>query len=265
MPAIVAFSRTFLPRCGHSLGVTHVLPPRHANGAKKENLPIELLLVIFKLVYEQEMLSGPPTDLSDTLSPSLFPYAIASVCRLWRDAMSMVPEFWKRIVVPVDSPSESLPSAVLSQLSWSRDILLDLIVSRTDFECSVNSQREMTHVMLIVKAFINPHIRRLWRLRFDVMFSSSLPPFPGSFCSVSGSLRHLELGCRENRGRDTDMRHWDASMGPEYYHALTTLLIDGPNYYHARRRGGYWRLLCPNIRNLTVSHYGPLLDIGNRS
>jgi len=83
------------------------------------SFPAEVLLIIFKLVYHEEHYRFDD-DMSeeDILSPSLFPYSIAAVCPYWREVMALVPEFWTRIVIPVDQHPTPLP-AVECQLAWS--------------------------------------------------------------------------------------------------------------------------------------------------
>src|SRR6202043_3164808 len=105
---------------------------------------------------------------------SLFPYAIAAVCSLWRDTMSMIPECWTRLVIFVDSRPAIPPSAILSHLSWSRDLPLNVTITRRYFNHPVDSRHERTQIMSM-KTLIDPHMHRIQTLRFDVMFSSSLP------------------------------------------------------------------------------------------
>jgi hypothetical protein len=97
--AVDAFTKTFLPR---SSPMT-VTPPKRPGMV--EHLPVELLAIIFGLVYDQEILEPSDSlcpewqDAADIVSPSLFPYAIASVCSFWRDVASLVPNFWTRVVI----------------------------------------------------------------------------------------------------------------------------------------------------------------------
>jgi hypothetical protein len=48
----------------------------------------------------------------DVKPSSLFPYAVAAVCSLWRDIMSSVPQFWTRIIIFLDSPT--IPQSVIA-------------------------------------------------------------------------------------------------------------------------------------------------------
>ena len=254
--AVLAFHKTFSQ---HRRGAS--LAPRRAN---TKNLPAELLLVIFKLVYKQQLetrplwpaiessVRGPDWIEKDIASTSLFPYAIASVCSLWRDVMSLVPEFWTRVMVLVDSPS-ILPSAVIS---WSRDLPIELIVTRKDFEHSVDSQQERTQAVSILKTLINPHIHRIRKLCFKVMFSSSLPPFPTGFDGDPRILSRLGLECKEDDGVSTGV--WESLTSAEQqYPSLENLSMDGRIFYHACKKDSKWTAKCASVQHLSVSDFKP--------
>ena len=109
-----AFAQTFLPL---PAGSVH-------RSAGTNNLPAELLFIIFWLAFLQQLdwrMTLPPYDF-DALSPSLFPFALAAVCSLWRDVISLVPEYWMNVVVFVGS-EVTCPEAITSQFSWSRGLL----------------------------------------------------------------------------------------------------------------------------------------------
>jgi hypothetical protein len=154
-----------------------------------KTLPLELLLIIFGFAYEDvtgnifhiiEVDDGRPMAVPkhldrwsehDLTSPSLFPYALASVRSVWRDAMSLVPKFWKRVVILTDPPATPI-SAIVSQLVWSRDRDLEVIVTRRDLHDTVKAPHERSH-MVSIMTILCSHIRRIRKLRFDAMFSSS--------------------------------------------------------------------------------------------
>jgi hypothetical protein len=165
---------------------------------------LELLLIIFKFAYEDvsenifrtiefddepdEPDDEPPMAVPehfdrwserDLTSPSLFPYALASVCSVWREAMSLVPKFWRRVVILTDPPATPL-SAIVSQLAWSRDRELEVIVTRRDLHNAVKDPRERSNMISIMNILCS-HIHRIRELHFDVVFSSSLPFFPTDF------------------------------------------------------------------------------------
>jgi hypothetical protein len=251
--AVEAFWKSFSPRREHKQ--TASLGPRRA---KTNNLPVELLMMIFKLVYEQEKrgmdLLWPQSTI---LSPSLFPFAIAAVCSLWREAMSLIPEVWTRFVIIVDSRPAISPSAILSQLSWSRSLPLNVVVTRMDFNHTADSQHERMQVTSTMNILINPHMHRFQKLDFDVMFSSSLPPFPDGFHGLASILQDLFLECREDNGRSAD--DWESVTSTEQqYPALAQLIIDGRNYYNGCKGDPHFAAKFKEIWYLAISHYKPL-------
>jgi hypothetical protein len=238
---------------------------------------VELLLSIFRFAYND--VSGNPDDFGfdlsdsttgivrpehldewterDLTSPSLFPYAPASVCSLWRDTMSLVPKFWRRMVILVDAPATPL-AAVVSQLAWSRDRHLEVIVTRRAFRGSVNGQHDRLNVDAIMKLLL-PHIHRIKKLRFSVMFSSSLPSFPTDFHGTVAIMERLELQCIEDDGCTDYTEPVTALTDKEEakFPKLTSLVIDGRNYYEACKRDTRWTNEIATVCSLTVSHFKP--------
>jgi hypothetical protein len=201
--------------------------------------------MIFKLVYEQEKheMDWPHSTILSS-SRSSFPYAIAAVCSHWRDAMSLIPEIWTKLVIYVDSRPAIPPSAILSQLSWSRDLPLVVWIVKKNFIYPVDNQHERAQVLSIMKTLINPHIDRIRSLYFEVMFSSSLPPFPDGFHGTATILNTLHLGCEEDNGRSAD--DWESVTSTEQqFPALNDLHIDGRNYFN----------MCKTDKPLPVKNY----------
>jgi hypothetical protein len=171
--------------------------------------------------------------------------------------MSLIPEVWTRFVIIVDSRPAISPSAILSLLSWSRNLPLNVTITRRDFNHPVDSQHERMQVISIMKTLINPHIHRFQALHFDVMFSSSLPPFHNGFRGIASILETLWLECREDNGSSAD--DWDSVTSTEQqYPALTQLIIDGRNHYKACKGDPHFTVKLPEIGCLTFSHYKPL-------
>jgi hypothetical protein len=228
-----------------------------------------LLLIIFKLVYKQETRKKKKNIKPDSLyswrkvdlrSPALFPYAIAAVCSLWRDVASMVPEFWTRVVVLVDSPTTPLP-AVVSQLSWSRDLSLDITITTWAGNDPTDGRQERVHIKSIMKV-LNPHMHRLRQLIFNVKFSSSLPSFPDDFHGTANLLRNLRLLCREDDGGDTEADDDTEPTNPTQHEAfacpkLSMLTIDGRNCYNNCMTDASWIDKIPIASYLTIAHFKP--------
>jgi hypothetical protein len=251
--AVIAFWELFEPPGSAGFPVPD---QRHA---KVHDLPAELLLMILKLVYAQEIFVGwRDTGWMDTdiNSSSLFPYAIAAVCSHWRDIMSLVPEFWTRVVIFIDLVPTTPPATVLS---WSRNLPLEVIVTRVDFGCAVDIQHEQNQVVSIMKTLVHSLVNRSRGLLFNVKFSSSLPPFPDSFQGAWSNLIELFLQCQEDNGGSTDV--WGSFTSTEQeleYPALKWLFVDGRNYYKACRKDSQWMVRCPSVCDLAISHYTPL-------
>jgi hypothetical protein len=169
-------------------------------------VPAEVLLIIFKLVYHEELYSRVNDDISwpskeYILSPSLFPYAIAAVRSYWRDVMALTPEFWSRVVVLVDHHAAPLP-AVEFQLAWSRDLPLDVAVTRRMDTYTAEDKDESVRTKQVISRLL-PHLHRFRNLTFDVMLSSSLPSFPNDF----KVLHHFYSASSLNAWRTTEVLH----------------------------------------------------------
>ena len=188
----------------------------------------------------------------DALSPSLFPFALAAVCSLWRDVISLVPEYWMNVVVFVDSEA-TCPGAISSQLLWSRGLPLDVVV----IGGAVDTQGMMSKVM---KTHINPNLYRTWTLRFNVKSGSCLPLFPVDF-DHSSYLRRLRLECvQEDGGRiesdpDIPMNVMESDF---QFPALDKLTVDGWNYLNVwQRNSAAWLDGVKNVGDLTLCRYTP--------
>jgi len=182
-------------------------------------------LFIFELVYEDvtentlrdlvfdsdDEPDEPPTRMAmasfehsdswnepDLNSPSLFPYSLASVCSAWRDATSLVPKFWKRVVILTDPPA-TLLLAIESQLAWSPDRDLEVTVTRRNLDDHVKDPHERSHMISIMKILCS-QIHRIREIRFDAVFSSSLPSFITDFHGNATIFKRLHLQCREDDG-----------------------------------------------------------------
>jgi hypothetical protein len=132
------------------------------------------------------------------------------------------------------------------------------MITRRDPNHPVDIHHERMQVMKIMKILINPHMHRLRLLYFNVMFSSSLPPFPDGFHGIASILQELCLECREDNGSSAD--DWDSVTSTEQqYPALAQLIIDGRNYYNACKGDLHFAVKFPEVGCLTISHYKPLL------
>ena len=109
----------------------------------------------------------------DPLSPSLFPYSLASVCVRWFHILSSVAVYWTRQVITVDSLSTS-PIAIQTALQWVGRLPLQLIVTRHPGLSKQTGRDEQARVRAVLD-LLRPHIHHTWSLTFNVRYSSSLP------------------------------------------------------------------------------------------
>jgi hypothetical protein len=130
------------------------------------------------------------------------------------------------------------------------------MITRRHFNHPADSQHERTQVTSIMKGLINPHMHRIRRLFFDVMFSSSLPSFPGAFRGTASILDELHLRCKGDNGSSAD--EWASVMSTEQrFPALDDLLIDGRNYYNACKGGSHFAVEYTGVWFLAISRYKP--------
>jgi hypothetical protein len=172
--------------------------------------------------------------------------------------MSLIPKFWSRVVFLIDPPATPL-SALLSALSWSPDVQLDVIITRRAFHDSVDRDHEKAQILSIMN-IIGSHIHRIRTLRFEVMFSSSLPSFPTDFHGTATILNRLELQCKADEGgSDNSISAALSIPAHEEFECpiLSLLVIDGRNYYEACRRNAGWIDKISTVLDLTISHFKP--------
>ena len=224
---------------------------------------MELLLVIFELVYDNvyrrhKAVNRHEQDRDewleqDTMSPSLFPYALASVCSLWRHVMLSVPKFWGRVVILIDPPAPL--SGVVSQFWSSRDRQLDVIVTRSAFHDAVDRRHERSQIAAIMD-IIGSHIHRIRELHINVMFSSSLP-FPTDFYGTATKLRVLELQSKEDDG-GSDCESISLTEHVKFLcPKLKSFVIDGRMFYEACWGDAQWSRKIATVKSLTISHFQP--------
>ncbi|EDR07828.1 uncharacterized protein LACBIDRAFT_327562 [Laccaria bicolor S238N-H82] len=179
------------------------------------SLPVELLLIILKTVYiDTVMIFDPHTlcegpcdckldwnegtltewnDHDDLTSPSVFPYALASVCKQWYDLMLLVPEFLTRLVIFVDSQPTSTTD-LRAQLSASRDRVFEAHITNRQDGIGEDLM-ERARVQAVVEV-LSPHFHRCDRLTFNVMHNSSIPSIRRNFSGVCPLLTELLIECK---------------------------------------------------------------------
>lgn len=173
--------------------------------ASISDLPVELLLSIFKLIYDDDaetndfaddLVEGAYSEQSphasswmedDLYSPTLFPMTIAFVCRHWRDVLARSPEYWNRVVFEVGRD----PTPLLDAFSWSNDRLLDVLVwNRNPDLTPAGKALENERVSAITES-LTPHFHRCCRISYEVTYASSLPPIATIFRTRSYILKQF--------------------------------------------------------------------------
>jgi hypothetical protein len=90
------------------------------------------------------------------------------------------------------------------------------------------------------------------------MYSSSLPSFLTDFHGTATILECLDFQCREDDG-GPDLNTSVTLTDHEQFTCpqLTTLYIDGRNYYEACRRDAHWTDTIATIKSLSISYFNP--------
>ena len=156
----VATNRLRLESLRCHFRVIDVSTPHHIRTRQQ----CELLLMIFDFVYDHD----------DIYRDVLIAYCM---------------------VILINSHSTPL-SAVVSQLSWSRDCELEVVIARRAFHDG-HKRAKIVALMNILRF----RIQRFRGLCFDIMFSSSLLFLPINFHGNTITVEHLELKCGEDDGR----------------------------------------------------------------
>ncbi|KDR73015.1 hypothetical protein GALMADRAFT_252421 [Galerina marginata CBS 339.88] len=111
----------------------------------------------------------------DLRSTSLFPYNIASVCKLWRDILAGIPECWTRVVFDLAKD----PAPFIDVFLWSKALTgIEVFVFNSseapDIVQESHRDLEYDRVSRIVQALV-PHIDRCKSVTIDITYSSCLP------------------------------------------------------------------------------------------
>ena len=234
-----------------------------ASHATIELLPPELLVIIFTLVHAETYGIFSQSWRNDPLSPTTFPYALASVCNLWQDVMSTVPQFWTRIVVFIDSNSFSL-SNLPSHLEWSQDLPFQItVVNRSCSDAIHIDNGEKARVRQAIDA-LGPHLQRCSSLQFDLAYTSSLPSIYADIFHgrVFPNLRSIIFEARVGDGPGSSFRHdlssniWcEENPLPE----LRCLVLDGFNYVDLCEHHADWFLSMTEdegrLKEASISHF----------
>jgi len=243
-------------------------------------LPAELLLIILKTVYvdtrqcvmmiDPHILCEGPCDCKldlnegyltkwndhdDLTSPSAFPYALASVCKRWYDLMLLVPEFWTRLVIFVDS--QPIPIADLrAQLSASRDCGFEAhIINRKDAIGEDCMERD--RVQAVVEA-LSPHFHRCERLTFDVMHNSSIPSIRRNFSGSYPHLKELLMECKIHDSKPQEVGENEVKASPLFPN-LDRIALTGSAFADSYQNPSWFsKIETKKLELCKISHLSPI-------
>ncbi|KAF8870732.1 hypothetical protein BD779DRAFT_1578862 [Infundibulicybe gibba] len=234
------------------------------------DLPVEILVIIFKLVYASSRRPKYPyfptfgrtasnletvwSTQEDILAPSLFPYAVASVCPGWRNILSTLPMCWTRLVIFADSDPTPL-SDIREFLEWSRDLILDLTVINRRLDSPDASSSEYMRVRAVID-LVGPHFYRCRSITFQVRNSSSLPRLGNDFGDPCPVLDTLTLSCIRDDGKSLPRAPSPGFSCPSLKH----LTVDGRNFKDIISLDkAWWTRRFSRVKRFTVSHFTPLI------
>ncbi|KAF8962389.1 hypothetical protein BDZ97DRAFT_1824838 [Flammula alnicola] len=163
------------------------------------DLPTELLLLIFNILYEScrdHVRPGYSVGKwnSDYLrNPSVFPLNTAWVCKFWRDVLMELPEYWTCIAFDVaNDPTPLLNAFACSAANHGIHLL---VFSSMSDRTEEGKRHENGRVESIVR-HLRPHVEQYASIEFKVTFASSLPSPTLFLAREALYLDDLSLECQ---------------------------------------------------------------------
>lgn len=192
----------------------------------------------------------------DIFSPALFPYALARVCKRWRQILSAVPAYWTRLVFHNVSDTLRTPVAdVDAYLRWSKYLPFTIDIIRPDDdldeETAESDPEEGGRVHEIVEILI-PYLQRCKRLAINTLRSSSLPKLNGQLRGLAPIMTELSLTCFYADDGDPLL---EKSPGEAFFASnLLGLGLDGPNFIRMQALDLDWAVGFVHLNHLHISH-----------
>ncbi|KAG1729485.1 uncharacterized protein EDB91DRAFT_809920 [Suillus paluster] len=255
--AVSAFSTAMIARSS-SLFLHSGPKPR----APATDLPTELLLRIFRLVYVENRAMQLESSHSnrlcedwtheEPLSPTLFPFAVAAVCSRWCDVTAIVPEFWTRMTVTVDKNPTDI-SAIRACLRWSCSLPLDIMVARNIIDHDTPDEVECQRAQNI-RALLRPHWGRIRRLHISVLHSDTLPFLFTDLDGPANLLQSLKLASAIDDG---DSKRKQPSHRPLVAPVLDTLDVSGRCFQDGLLQKPVQIACMIRITSVSISRYRP--------
>lgn len=225
------------------------------------HVPLDVLLLILRDVYaaasKPQILSKGDKMILDPWDPDGLKYSdtpapecLASVCPIWREAMSHISVFWSHLVIWTGRDPTPL-SRIRQYLLWSRNHSLDIFIIRR-FDVCTDDPTEKNYVRAVIELLL-PHMER-WRiLCMKLLHSSSLPIPCVDLVGQATQLSRLNLDFMI----DDLLSGFDAalSLGGEFdTPVLETLSVGGAHFceaYIKRTKSS----LSPRLLYLAVTDY----------
>ncbi|KAL0960004.1 hypothetical protein HGRIS_011656 [Hohenbuehelia grisea] len=229
--------------------------PTMQQQASITDLPSELLLMIFKLVHSLVPPAGKHAYFDGWLAkedfPNLtFPYNLSSVCRTWQDVMSLVPEFWTRLVVYVDVPWQ--PASLQEQLKWSKNLPFELILTKKNPDDNLKHPLEQRRTQSSVTTLMSQINRCTSFSILHLQSSSSLPSIATDFTHPANNLQTLRLDCQRDDGNKSFARSITDAPDVLSCSKLSQLFVDGENFLSLCLHTPTW---FDAVTHLSVAHY----------
>ncbi|KAH7918350.1 hypothetical protein BV22DRAFT_1134654 [Leucogyrophana mollusca] len=209
------------------------------------DLPTELLLHIFELVYEEWNLDYHlPTSCCE------LPHVLATVCPRWLEVLLLLPQLWTHVVIFVDSDPTPL-SSVRAFLEASKELTpIHVLVTRRDVESTparISDTTERRRVHSVMQTIL-PHIHRIETMVFDVIHSSSLPRIGRDLFGDAPLMETLGLQCVN----DDEVQSIEGIPHEFTTSELDELILDGRNFIDVCRLSstGWFH----TIQKITIAH-----------
>ncbi|KAG6832864.1 hypothetical protein H0H87_012796 [Tephrocybe sp. NHM501043] len=224
------------------------------------DLPVEILEHIFRFLHRDLTRATDAADFNYkgtllTGDTSLFPYSLASVCSLWRQVMSGIPEFWTRLIIYIDAFQLSQTQQALE---WSQGHPVRLTVTQMGNAATLSPEAER-HILKDIMRVIHHHIPRCEILRFTTAYSSSLPRITSDLLIVAPALTELCLNAFTSNGIGRFSNEPLCRTEIFQFPKLAKLTLDGWNFVDLfnRERSWFHQFLetSQDIHHLYISCY----------
>ncbi|KAG5649460.1 hypothetical protein H0H81_003677 [Sphagnurus paluster] len=201
-----------------------------------EDLPTELLLLIFKPIFLNPVDANPwkhrdrafPREYDMRRSAYAFPYTLASVCSKWNNILRLANFFRTLVLIFIDDPL--VIQHAKADLNIADNLTIVLTVTRRTADSFIDDPIAEHLIMKEVMEIITPHIPRCRKLRFDLAHTSSLPRLATDFQHPAPLLIALSMEAAVASGLGGLTSHTKSKLDYQSFPRLYELEIDGHNF-----------------------------------